>query len=690
MMEKQASSESFVKALWNAYAEPAVRDWVKSVDPEMTLGPWQPHGSLLDHLEEREFNGIQNKIMETASGRDPETIKLLKGFNTMLGGEDWTPDQQAQAETIRGGISKAAPFLMRWAPDWWDEMHGSTGSQASLANAIAESNRYNPDFTAEMALAQADQMSEQLLADPTTHRGFSLKEIGDIYRESAKRGLINRGSDAPTLVNGLTPIIGATSAVRDTMGAQGYDTHDIGGMFNAMDTVAPAAHYDFNMTEQNIRRGDYFRRQGGMFNAAMNSAGQTAADAGVPMATLEAQNRQLTEQAGKSHTGNLLAATARARDAGMIKEDSPAAKFLDDAMAGKMQNFNDSQWRQLMSQSGVDMGMAMVLASQTGENQQFMATTPRYAQLPNTVRMNQTAFDHQRQFDMIDQRFKGSPHADTLAAGAKGEYVRGKGYKNGMKQYNSLHGDAAKNLGKVWDDADNRARVASNWSHLGHGGPVARTIDGIKDGTQSAKALTLKTLGGVRVPKGLHAPKTAELKVRGLPDRNDFGDTGDLPEDEIADLFVQNHKARKAGEHIDLRIGNKDTGLYSWASKPPSLPKPGKKQFMKQQPIHTHQYGSFSGSIGSGHRKGEVRNIQTSKVLITKSSPTRIEYTMNSGDSPERYILMKPAGWQDRNWLLINRTKSGQVNYKNIPAEAVAPVLKQLRDRHRAGFAVTW
>ena len=76
--------------------------------------------------------------------------------------------------------------------------------------------------------------------------------------------------------------------------------------------------------------------------------------------------------------------------------------------------------------------------------------------------------------------------------------------------------------------------------------------------------------------------------IRGLPDREDFGDFDKITPG-IMDMFVQRHKAQRAGEHFDYRFGTPETGLYSWSMKPPRLPQPGEKRFVRQQPIHSHQ-----------------------------------------------------------------------------------------------------
>jgi len=683
----------------------------------MALGPWQPQGNMADYLDEQRFGDIKTQIMRDASTQDSEIVKILKGFNTMLGGE-WGPGQQRQAESIQGSIAQMAPILMRWAPDWWDKMHGGTGSVASLASAIADAHRYDPGFTPEKALQMAEEMSQELLSDPMKHRGFSLRDIGRAYGESTKRGWVGRGTDTETQLAALTPVLGAASAVRDVMGPAGYDTGDISGMFSALDAVAPGASFDFNQADIDIRTGRYFSQRGGQFGHAMDVAGQSIIPGGASRAELNAQHKQLTEQAGKSEIGNMLLATARMSEAGMIDKDSDAQKMLDAAMDGKLDDFTPDQWRRTMGTSGVQGRTALLIADQRGENQSFLRRNPLYRQLVETVRSKQTMFDHQRQFDILGKQFAGMN--PEVLKGAKGEYLRGRGYR-GLSHYEQLHGPAVQQIAGVMGDAKNRAGVEQNMAHMGWKGPVQRIADEVKGGTKPLATFGAGALGGVRKPPTSPTPPptppptpatgaipampalptpikmavdsrkdtsiresaTMKTAAKGIPDRDFFGDPSQLGVDKLVDMFIQRHTASR-GTHLDYRIGSPKTGLFSWSMRPTRLPEPGQKRFVRQQPVHSHQYGAFSGTIGSGYGKGEVRQEQRGKVLITKASPTKIEYTIATTGAPERFVLMRPEKWGEREWLLINVTPKKpvpyeKVKYRKLPPEEVEPFIAQMQ-----------
>jgi len=708
-MEKQAyNAERLVRSIWDTMGEPAMQKWVKSVDPTFELGPFTPKGNLLDHLKEQDFRGMQTQIMRDAASNDAEPVKLLKGLHTLTGGE-WGPGQQAQAETIRGGFAELSPYLMRWAPEWYDMMHGSTGSQASFANAIAETHKHDSNMTAELAVEMADQFLEKLRDAPMMHRGFSNKELGEIYRGAAKRGLVGRNADVDTQIGQLTPIIGAMSAARDSVGPMGYDTSDIDGLWGAVDNIVPSTGYDFERAERDIRVGKYLSERGGMMGAA--TGGAAVGTGGVSLAQLNANNKQLLGQAGSGDVGNMLAATSRMVGSGMIQEGTEAANWLQQVKDEQLDYFKDEDWMRMMQQSGVSNSAAATIRDQRVANERHMDSNP---QLAEAVRAAQPKFDHAQQFAAIDRRFQGNPWKDELVRGQRIEAVRRWGYED-MNHYNQLHGSNANNLTGVMRKARQNADEMKSKSHLGWAGPVERVVDEFKTGTPTLGSVGAAALGGVRAPdnqpapaavpetpKLLETPKLPELPklpeiktaadrgadarpvwrkivekraVRGVPDRNNFGDPSDLKAGELVDMFLQHHKAQRAGDHYDYRIGTPATQLYSFATKPAPLPAPGEKRFMRQQPLHSYQYGGFSGTIGSGYGKGEVRSKQKSKIKITQAGTSRIEYT-TMGDSPERFILLKPKNWRDRNWLLINVTKQQS---KPVPPEKVMPVLSALQ-----------
>jgi hypothetical protein len=162
-------------------------------------------------------------------------------------------------------------------------------------------------------------------------------------------------------------------------------------------------------------------------------------------------------------------------------------------------------------------------------------------------------------------------------------------------------------------------------------------------------------------------PRTA----LGIPDRDVYGDPlAGLSAGQLADWVVQKHKAERAGEHYDIRLGTPETGLYSWVSRK-GIPAPGEKRLAISQPIHAHGYKDFQGEISSGYGKGQVARHDLGQVLITKVEPNAIHFTTAHRRFPERYVLIKPK--TGRNWLMINTTKTTPIPYEKVRYTLVQP-----------------
>lgn len=169
----------------------------------------------------------------------------------------------------------------------------------------------------------------------------------------------------------------------------------------------------------------------------------------------------------------------------------------------------------------------------------------------------------------------------------------------------------------------------------------------------------------------------------GIPDRGEYGDLSQLKAKQLLDWIVQRHAARRAGLHYDVRFGDKDKGLYSWAVRK-GLPKPGQKHLAIQQPLHAHGYQGFEGEIPSGYGAGHVSKHDQGQVLLTKAGPDGIHFTTAHRRFPERYALV-PYGGQDgkRQWLLLNTTKTEAIPYEKkryakVPADQAEAVLGNL------------
>lgn len=119
-------------------------------------------------------------------------------------------------------------------------------------------------------------------------------------------------------------------------------------------------------------------------------------------------------------------------------------------------------------------------------------------------------------------------------------------------------------------------------------------------------------------------------------------------------LNVQEHKAKRAGLHYDLRLNPPGTThAHSWAVRA-GLPSPGAKTLAVIQPTHHSEYMGFSGTLKSGYGAGEVRSIIDEPVRILNSNEDEINFVRGAtSGNPMRYLLKRVG---NRNWLLYNYT----------------------------------
>ena len=93
--------------------------------------------------------------------------------------------------------------------------------------------------------------------------------------------------------------------------------------------------------------------------------------------------------------------------------------------------------------------------------------------------------------------------------------------------------------------------------------------------------------------------------------------------------------------------------------------------------VLTHNSGNYGA--------GSVRKLQEQPVLVTKVTPNAIQFTTAGTKHQERFVLVKPKGWKDESWLLLNRTPTegpgvSKLRYKKIPAKDLEAALERMQD----------
>ena len=217
-----------------------------------------------------------------------------------------------------------------------------------------------------------------------------------------------------------------------------------------------------------------------------------------------------------------------------------------------------------------------------------------------------------------------------------------------------------------------------NWKGLGSITPM--TVDQFKEWLDNAD--TTKPAKQPQIKK-------AAQGAPGIPNKSNYGDLSKLKAGQVLDYILQKHEAERAGTHHDLRFGDKNKGLYSWAV-PRGLPQPGQKHLAPRTQLHSHKYKDFTGRIPKGkYGAGKVSKADKGQVLIDKVSPNAIHFSTAHSRQPERFALVKPTGkakqsGTQENWLLVNTTPTEKVpvekiRYTKIPSEEIEPALEKLQ-----------
>jgi len=109
-------------------------------------------------------------------------------------------------------------------------------------------------------------------------------------------------------------------------------------------------------------------------------------------------------------------------------------------------------------------------------------------------------------------------------------------------------------------------------------------------------------------------------------------------------LAVQEHKAKRAGKHFDLRLVQPlSDRAHSWALPKARLPEKKDKMLLAvQQPTHKRDYAlHFTGTLPEGYGAGTVTMPIKEKVKVTKMDNDVVKFERPSG---EHYTMFRTKG----------------------------------------------
>lgn len=138
--------------------------------------------------------------------------------------------------------------------------------------------------------------------------------------------------------------------------------------------------------------------------------------------------------------------------------------------------------------------------------------------------------------------------------------------------------------------------------------------------------------------------------AKGIPDRRIKGDPLKLPLNYPLTFVEQLHNAKRAGKHIDFRMGTPSTGMLSWAV-PKGLPeKIGEKRLAITQPIHSWDYNDFEGTIGKGYGSGTVKQKDKGQLILVDKRPGMFKFTRTDRRNPPIYTMVQTP---NDNWIIF-------------------------------------
>lgn len=119
-------------------------------------------------------------------------------------------------------------------------------------------------------------------------------------------------------------------------------------------------------------------------------------------------------------------------------------------------------------------------------------------------------------------------------------------------------------------------------------------------------------------------------------------------------LAEQEHRARRAGKHSDLRLFDGQTAL-SWALRK-GLPEPGQSHLAIRQPDHDPAYMMYQGLIQSQYGRGRVSLKRSGTARVKDSSPDKINFAFLGSKNPQKFTMVRTPKYGKDHWLLMNRT----------------------------------
>jgi hypothetical protein len=163
---------------------------------------FMPMQNVFDQWRVKDFWNQRNQAVQMARGADEQTyIQMIRGIAQMTGTRMGLEEERLASGVARD-IGGLMPFMVQFAPDLADQLHGSRGSAMVMAHYLSQGGRYAVDpvtgrigMSGESAGFMAREIQSRFFgpgADITSWRGLSGGQVGQLYDEMQTRGLMGR------------------------------------------------------------------------------------------------------------------------------------------------------------------------------------------------------------------------------------------------------------------------------------------------------------------------------------------------------------------------------------------------------------------------------------------------------------------------------------------------------------------
>lgn len=166
----------------------------------MQFGQFFPQMNLYDQFKRNTQFNMQREAMAAATKQDENTYRQMLQGIANLTGTPFGMRERAAADTMARDMATMMPFLLPFAPDLVDRMHGTRGSAAVMAMRMADASRFMIDpATGGIGLGQKrlEALNKDVFnkmfgdnVDIREMRGITAGQAGSMFDEMVRRGLM--------------------------------------------------------------------------------------------------------------------------------------------------------------------------------------------------------------------------------------------------------------------------------------------------------------------------------------------------------------------------------------------------------------------------------------------------------------------------------------------------------------------